>query len=283
MNDAMQRAMRGSAPPPGARGVPPQGDQADRGAARPGIGAEGGSSNRSNRSSSSSRSRRRSSRSSDSDNAIKTNPLFQLFDTDGNGQLSLEEIDAASRILYMLDANEDDRITADEVEDLAGGGSDDYDSNARRDNDRDDDRQTNRSRSNRTGSNNRSNRDFSDRMSQNGMSDRGKNSGSSSKKKSTNRRGGRDFSSRMSQNGMSDNGQGGDASKKRDSGSSRNQGGDSDFDQYDKNGDGVLKRTELSSRLRLKFRKMDANEDGEVDPDEFDEYMSDPALNGGVR
>ncbi len=68
-----------------------------------------------------SRSRRNNrSNSNNGDNAIKSNPLLQLFDANGDGELSLEEIDAASRLLYSLDTNEDDRITADEVEDMVG-------------------------------------------------------------------------------------------------------------------------------------------------------------------
>ena len=50
-----------------------------------------------------SRSRRstRSTRSSRSsgNNATTTNPLLKYLDTDGNGELSLEEIDAASRMI----------------------------------------------------------------------------------------------------------------------------------------------------------------------------------------
>jgi Ca2+-binding EF-hand superfamily protein len=81
-----------------------------------------------------SRSRRNNRSNSDSnngDNAIKSNPLLQLFDVNGDGELSLEEIDAASRLLYSLDTNEDDRITADEVEDsmqaMNNGGNEDAD------------------------------------------------------------------------------------------------------------------------------------------------------------
>ena len=59
-------------------------------------------------------SRSRNSRSS-KPNAIETNKLMAFFDLDGDGKLSLKEIDAASRMLRSLDANEDDRITGDEL------------------------------------------------------------------------------------------------------------------------------------------------------------------------
>jgi len=62
-------------------------------------------------------SRSRSSRSS-KPNAIETNKLLAFFDLDGNGKLSLKEIDAASRILRSLDSNGDDRITGNELGDF---------------------------------------------------------------------------------------------------------------------------------------------------------------------
>lgn len=51
-------------------------------------------------------------------NAFSSNALLQFLDRDGNGELSLAEIDAAKRLLYSLDANEDDRLTGDEVKDI---------------------------------------------------------------------------------------------------------------------------------------------------------------------
>jgi mono/diheme cytochrome c family protein len=51
--------------------------------------------------------------------AFDSNALLQFLDRDGNGELSLAEIDAAKRLLYSLDVNQDDRLTADEVKDLS--------------------------------------------------------------------------------------------------------------------------------------------------------------------
>ncbi len=51
-------------------------------------------------------------------NAITQNPILAFFDTDGDGELSLAEIDAAKRLLYSLDRNEDDRLTSDELSDF---------------------------------------------------------------------------------------------------------------------------------------------------------------------
>jgi mono/diheme cytochrome c family protein len=48
-------------------------------------------------------------------NAFSTNQFLSFFDDDGDGKLSLAEIDAASRLLYSLDANEDDRVTENEL------------------------------------------------------------------------------------------------------------------------------------------------------------------------
>ena len=64
-------------------------------------------------------SRRRRGRSSSKPNPIQTNKLLAFFDKDGDGKLSLSEIDAASRLLYSLDRNEDDRVTPDELEEFA--------------------------------------------------------------------------------------------------------------------------------------------------------------------
>ena len=99
---AMQAAMR--------NGGSSKKDNSDRDAPK----SNRSRSRRNNRSSSN------SNNSNNGDNAIKSNPLLQLFDANGDGELSLEEIDAASRLLYSLDTNEDDRITADEVEDMVG-------------------------------------------------------------------------------------------------------------------------------------------------------------------
>lgn len=44
-----------------------------------------------------------------------TNPLLAAFDADGDGRLSPAEIDRASDLLRMLDANRDGVLTADEV------------------------------------------------------------------------------------------------------------------------------------------------------------------------
>lgn len=61
----------------------------------------------------------RRGRSSSKPNPIKTNKLLAFFDKDGDGKLSLSEIDAVSRMLYSLDANEDDRVTPDELEEFS--------------------------------------------------------------------------------------------------------------------------------------------------------------------
>ena len=49
------------------------------------------------------------------------NPLLQLFDTDRDGTLSTAEIDAASAALRRRDANNDGKITADELPRGPGG------------------------------------------------------------------------------------------------------------------------------------------------------------------
>ena len=49
------------------------------------------------------------------------NPLLRVFDTDGDGSLSSREIDDASTKLRALDANNDGKVTADEIHRPAGG------------------------------------------------------------------------------------------------------------------------------------------------------------------
>ena len=51
-------------------------------------------------------------------NAIVANKLLAFLDGNGDGKLSLKEIDAASRILRSLDANEDGRLSSDELEEF---------------------------------------------------------------------------------------------------------------------------------------------------------------------
>lgn len=51
-------------------------------------------------------------------NAIVANKLLAFLDGNGDGKLSLKEIDAASRILRSLDANEDGRLSGDELEEF---------------------------------------------------------------------------------------------------------------------------------------------------------------------
>lgn len=52
---------------------------------------------------------------------FQTNKLLAFFDLNRDGQLSLSEIDAAKRLLYSLDANEDDRLTEDELKEFGPG------------------------------------------------------------------------------------------------------------------------------------------------------------------
>jgi Ca2+-binding EF-hand superfamily protein len=193
----------------------------------------------------SSNSRRRSStRSSRSSNAIETNPLFQFLDTDGDGELSLEEIDAASRLLYSLDADEDDRITADEVEDMAvagDGGSQDRVASSR---------SSNRSSTNRSSSN----RSSTNRSSRSRTSGRATNSQGMQKS-------GMALGMPSAGGGMAPSA-GGNASA-----------ADDDFFANDKNEDGVLKRSEMPRAYRTKFTKMDTNKDGEIDEDEFYDFI----------
>jgi Ca2+-binding EF-hand superfamily protein len=214
----MQDAMRGSLPQDGRDG--------GRGAPEP------GSSSKSTRS----RSRRNNSRSKSKtgDNAITSNPLLQLFDENGDGELSLKEIDAASRLLYSLDTNEDDRITAEEVEDMVveGGASKSMAKKSSRDEDEDDEpprsRQSTRKRS---------------------TASRGSNGSRSARAM------GKPTLGTM---------QGMNVQKNED---------DDDFAGNDRNKDGILKRGELPKSYRNDFRKMDANGDGGVDEDEFYDFI----------
>ena len=95
----------------------------DRGAGRGRAGGRGqasgrgGSRSAQGRSSGRRSSGRRSGRSS-RPNAFDSNALLKFFDTDGNGVLTLNEIDAAKRLLYSLDVNEDDRLTQEEVKEF---------------------------------------------------------------------------------------------------------------------------------------------------------------------
>lgn len=229
-----------------------------------------------------------------SDNAIKVNPLFQLFDTDGNGELSLAEIDAASRLLYRLDANEDDRITADEVEDLVGGGESDPPADPPAD-----PRFGQLDQGNRVDPGagrmgppaGRAGGGGGPKIASMGGVDAGggrvRNGGNSNRgaarmappgtgaDRGAPRTGGGPRTAGMK--GVSNN-------AGRGAGGASNEDAGPQFEDYDKNRDGVIKRTEISSsRLRSRFKKMDANGDKDVDRSEFDKYMSDPALNGGVK
>lgn len=219
-------------------------------------------------------------KNSSSVNAIKVNPLFQLFDTDGNGELSLAEIDAASRLLYRLDANEDDRITADEVGDLAGGSSGEPNApeNPRFSKGGQDDRSAGSMRP-------PAGRSGGPRISSMGGANVG---GGRARTSGNSGRGSAQMSPPSRGSGRGDRGGRGGPQLGSMRGVSNSAGDGQDggpkFEDYDKNGDGVIKRTEISSsRLRAKYKTMDANDDKGVDRAEFDKYMSDPALNGGVK
>lgn len=204
----------------------------------------------STKTSTTSRSRRstRSTRSSRSsgNNAITTNPLLKYLDTDGNGELSLEEIDAASRMILELDENRDDAVTSDEVADMGGMMADKgmkdkemmdkgMDKNMAS---KDDDRRSSRSRS---------------------RTSRSTASNSRNRKKPDENK----FKNRMSFNGVGgvDASAGGSAAA------------DDDFAGNDKNDDGVLTRSEMPRSLRTKFTRMDSNGDKEISEAEFYDYI----------
>jgi len=249
---------------------PPRGQQQDQPMSGPpgGIPTSRGGA-RSNSRASSSGSRRgssRSSRSSRGGNAIETNPLFQLLDSNGDGELSLEEIDAASRLLYNLDVNEDDRITADEVEDMADGGSNN------RSNSRDDFAQQEDSRSSRSSS--RSSRGSSSRGSSRGAPGGGgggvrggaRGGGPSGLTGGNKKHEYVPNSKAMGMMGGSRGAPGGGTGNAA-------AAADDDFAGNDENNDGVLKRSEMPRSLRSKFTKMDTNKDGEIDEDEFYDFI----------
>lgn len=92
--------------------------QSGRGQSSRGQSGRGRSSQPSGRAQGRSSSRSRGSSRSSKPNPIEANKLLAFFDRDGDGKLSLEEIDAASRMLRSLDANGDKRVTGDELEEI---------------------------------------------------------------------------------------------------------------------------------------------------------------------
>ncbi|QDV23222.1 EF-hand domain-containing protein [Aureliella helgolandensis] len=54
--------------------------------------------------------------------AQQTPPLLRIFDADGDGELSSEEIDAAANALRKLDQNRDGKLTAEELRPAGAGG-----------------------------------------------------------------------------------------------------------------------------------------------------------------
>lgn len=213
------------------------------------------------RGSRSSRSRSRSrgsSRSMSKNNPIKNNPLFQLLDANGDGELSLREIDSASRILFELDANEDDAVTADEVEHLAGSGHMDKEMDGGMDkmDDKMADKMDDKMDKEMDEGSARSSRSRSARSS------RGSSRGGSTP------RSGRSFGA-LGGTGLG----GGPATTTPRGGGQQKANDDDEFASYDTNGDGVLKRGELPRSLRTKMTKMDANGDKEIDEDEYWDYI----------
>lgn len=254
-SESARRAMEGSLGQdrgrPGEKGSTSSDDQQDRGSSA----RSGG------------RRPSRSRSSSSGSSVFDTNALVAFFDGDGDGQLSLDEIDAASRLLYSLDANEDDRLTEDELAEFGGEGKAMNDAPPARNNSRS------------TASSSSSNRDTSRGrglgMSAPGQPGPSAGGSSASSSRPSSRSGNRGRGLSMSSAGKPGPSVGG-------SSASSSSSGESDFDKFDKNSDGVIKRGELSARLRAKFSTMDSSGDREVDIDEFEDYMSDPAKNGGV-
>lgn len=254
-SDAAQRAMNGSIgqPPDRSRTA---GGSSDRGKSNDGWDNEPQTRSPSRRSGGRRPSR---SRSTSGANIFETNKLLEFFDSNRDGELSLEEIDAASRLLYSLDENEDDRVTEDEIAVLDDEGQEEQASAPPA-------RSSSRSSS--------SSRDTSRGrgLSMSSAGTPGATNGSSASSSSPSRSRSRGQGLSMSSAGKP----GGSLSGASEGGSG------ADFDKFDKNSDGVIKRGELSARLRTKFRKMDSNGDSEVDIDEFEDYMSDPSKNDGV-
>lgn len=241
------------------------------------------SSNRSN-----GRSTARSSRSRGGSNAIETNPLFQLFDENGDGELSLEEIDAASRLLYSLDSNQDDTITSDEVEDMVAGDEmsdrDDEENDRRTSRSSRDNRSTsrsNRSRGGNSGAATGGNSKFAGGAGGMGLPGDGDGGGQSRSSRGSSRGSSRSGGGGKFAGGAGGMGMGGvpDAggSRRGSSRGARNSSKSNDdfgsFADYDENGDGILQRGEAPSKLRTKLRRMDSNGDSEVDEDEYNEYF----------
>lgn len=253
-NSAMRKAMQRQQQQRKDQEMAKNGEQGSdtKGSATKGSGTRGSSTNTSTSTRGGRRPMRPGAASNSGANVFDTNKLIAYFDGDGDGQLSLDEIDAASRLLYALDANADDRLTSDEMEEFAGAGQG--------------------SASRGDGSSTRGSGSTARSSNSNNRS----TASSRSKRKSKNKNNNSDdrFAGRLGPlAGM------GGFSKSDDNKGSNDK---ADFNATDKNNDGVLTRNELSARLRAKFSTMDSNGDREVDVDEFDDYMSDPAKNRGV-